>query len=252
MVIFFSGTGNSEYCARYIASIIGDEVIDSAVYIRSKQIAQLCSEKPWVFVTPTYSWQIPRVFKSFLRQSSLSGNKNAYFVMTCGGSIGGAASGILALCREKGLHFKGVAPIVMPENLITMFKAPPQEEADRIVQKAVPDIEKAAKLISEGRAFEKTKYNFLGFLESELSNPLFYKAAIKPEKFFSTDECIGCGLCGRKCVMGNITLKDAKPVWGSNCTQCMACIACCPKQAIEYGKSTKGKTRYYCKPFVKN
>ena len=99
MVIFFSGTGNSEYCARYIASIIGDEVIDSAVYIRSKQIAQLCSEKPWVFVTPTYSWQIPRVFKSFLRQSSLSGNKNAYFVMTCGGSIGGAASGILACPR---------------------------------------------------------------------------------------------------------------------------------------------------------
>ena len=41
MVIFFSGTGNSEYCARYIAKLIDDEVVDSAQYIRKKQIAQL-------------------------------------------------------------------------------------------------------------------------------------------------------------------------------------------------------------------
>lgn len=249
MVVFFSGTGNSEYCARYIAKLISDEVIDSSVYIRSKRIAQLESEKPWVFVTPTYAWQIPKVFKSFIRQSTLTGNKNAYFVMTCGGSVGGAASGILQLCKEKGLHFKGVSAVVMPENLITMFKAPPKEEADRIVEKAIPVIEKTAKLISEGKCFEKQKYNFLSFVQSEMSNPLFYKAAIKPEKFHTTDKCVGCGLCEQKCVMGNITMQDSKPQWGSNCTQCMACISCCPQQAIEYGKSTKDKERYHCKAF---
>ena len=100
MIVFFSGTGNSEYCARYIAKLVGDDVIDSAQFIRNKQIAQLCSEKAWVFVTPTYAWQLPKVFKSFIRQSSLTGSKNAYFVMTCGGSVGGAASGALALCRS--------------------------------------------------------------------------------------------------------------------------------------------------------
>jgi NAD-dependent dihydropyrimidine dehydrogenase PreA subunit len=47
--------------------------------------------------------------------------------------------------------------------------------------------------------------------------------------------------------MGNITMQDGKPRWDNNCTQCMACIAYCPKQAIEYGKATKGKTRYRCK-----
>ena len=91
MVIYFSGTGNSEYCARYIAKLIEDEVVDSTQYIRKKEIAQLDSQKPWVFVTPTYAWQLPKVFKSFVRQSSLTGSKNAYFVMTCGGSVGGAA-----------------------------------------------------------------------------------------------------------------------------------------------------------------
>ena len=249
MVIYFSGTGNSEYCARYIAKLIEDEVVDSAQYIRKKEIAQLDSQKPWVFVTPTYAWQLPKVFKSFVRQSSLTGSRNAYFVMTCAGSVGGAASGALELCKEKGLRFKGLKGIVMPENLITMFKAPEQDEADRIVEKAAPEIEKAAQLIKEGKAFEKPRYNFFSFMQSEMTNPLFYKAAIKADKFFSTDECIGCGLCAQKCVMGNITMENDKPKWGSNCTQCMACIAYCPKQAIEYGKSTKGKTRYCCKTF---
>ncbi len=249
MVVYFSGTGNSEYCARYIAKLIDDEVVDSARFIRKKEIAQLESQKPWVFVTPTYAWQIPKVFKSFLRQSSLSGSKTAYFVMTCGGSIGGAASGLLELCKEKGLRFKGVMPIVMPENLITMFKAPEPQEAEKIVQKAAPVIEKAAGLIRQGKPFEKQKYNILSFFTSEMSNPLFYKAAIKADKFYATDECVGCGLCESKCVMGNITMTDGRPVWDNNCTQCMACISYCPKQAVEYGKGTKGKTRYHCKAF---
>ena len=249
MVIYFSGAGNSEYCARYIAKLIDDEAVNSAEYIRNKQVAQFESQKPWVFVTPTYAWQIPKVFSRFVRQSSLTGNKNAYFVMTCGGSVGGAASGILALCKEKGLHFKGLKAIVMPENLITMFKAPSKEEADKIIDKAGPEIADAAETILECRAFDKPKYNFIGFMQSELSNPLFYKAATSAKKFFATDECIGCGMCEKKCVMGNITLKDGKPVWGNNCTQCMACIAYCPKEAIEYGKSTKGKTRYHCRVF---
>lgn len=249
MVIYFSGTGNSEYCARYIAKIIDDEVVDSAQYIRKKQIAQLESEKPWVFVTPTYSWQIPKVFSRFVRQSSLSGNKSAYFVMTCGGSVGGAASGALELCKEKGLRFKGLMPVVMPENLITMFKAPEPDEAAKIVEKAIPVIEKAASLIKDGKPFEKLSYNFLSYLGSELSNPLFYKFAVSAKKFYATDECIGCGVCEKKCVMGNIKLEDGKPKWGDNCTQCMACIAYCPKEAIEYGKSTKGKTRYHCRVF---
>lgn len=249
MIVFFSGTGNSEYCARYIAKLVGDDVIDSAQFIRNKQIAQLCSEKAWVFVTPTYAWQLPKVFKSFIRQSSLTGSKNAYFVMTCGGSVGGAASGALALCKEKGLRFKGLMPIVMPENLITMFKAPEPDEAEKIIEKAVPVIEKAAELIKAGKPFEKLKYNFLGFIESELSNPLFYKAATSAKKFYVTDDCIGCGLCEKNCVMGNITMENGKPKWADNCTQCMACIARCPKKAVEYGKSSVGKTRYVCRSF---
>lgn len=45
--------------------------------------------------------------------------------------------------------------------------------------------------------------------------------------------------------LNNIRLENGKPVWGKNCTHCMACICYCPKEAIEYGEKSKGKPRYH-------
>ena len=45
--------------------------------------------------------------------------------------------------------------------------------------------------------------------------------------------------------LNNIRLENGKPVWGKHCTHCMACICYCPKEAIEYGKKSKGKPRYH-------
>ena len=39
-------------------------------------------------------------------------------------------------------------------------------------------------------------------------------------------------------------IKDNKPIWGKDCTHCMACICYCPVEAIEYGKKSVNKFRY--------
>lgn len=41
------------------------------------------------------------------------------------------------------------------------------------------------------------------------------------------------------------SLQNGKPVWGQDCTHCMACLCCCPAEAIEYGKMSLGKPRYH-------
>ena len=69
---------------------------------------------------------------------------------------------------------------------------------------------------------------------------------MKADAFFATDACTGCGFCVEACPLNNIRLNDGKPVWGKNCTHCMACICGCPTEAIEYGKRSKGKPRYQC------
>ena len=90
MIVYFTGTGNSRWCAQRIAEKLDDACTDAFPYLRENLGAELFSERPWVFVAPTYAWQAPRIFADFLRASHLSGSRDAYFVLTCGGETGDA------------------------------------------------------------------------------------------------------------------------------------------------------------------
>ena len=107
MIIYFTGTGNSRYCAQQLSRTLGDELMDSFHLIRDGIAAKLLSDRPWVFVCPTYAWRLPRVFSAFIRSAYFSGCRDAYFVMTCGDDIGSAARRNRALCREKGHEDSG-------------------------------------------------------------------------------------------------------------------------------------------------
>ena len=133
MIIYFSGTGNSKYCAQMLADKLEDKLLDSFEFIKNEISAELISSKPWVFVSPTYCWQLPHIFEDFIRSARFEGCKEAYFVMTCGSDIGNAGEKIQKLCQEVGLKFQGVMPVVMPENYIAMFEVPQPDIAKRIV-----------------------------------------------------------------------------------------------------------------------
>ena len=247
MVVYFSGTGNSRYCAQALASHLQDDLLDSAHYIKHQIAAELISGKPWVFVSPTYAWQIPHVFADFIRSGSFSGNEEAYFVMTCGSEIGNAGAELQKLCKESGLRFRGVYQVVMPENYIVMFNAPEEKEAAEIVAAARPSISEAAALIRAGKDFPSSQVTAMDKLKTDKMNWGMYRFFMKAFGFHTTAACTGCGLCAERCVLNNISMKNGKPVWGERCTQCLACICGCPTEAIEYGNKTKGKPRYWSK-----
>lgn len=90
MILYFSGTGNSEYVAKRIKDIVDDEVLNLFEKIKNHDFSKLISSRPWIIVAPTYAWRIPRILDQWLKNTRLSGNKDIYFVMTCGGNIGNA------------------------------------------------------------------------------------------------------------------------------------------------------------------
>ena len=251
MIIYFSGTGNSRYCAQMLADKLEDELIDSFNYIKNGISAELISAKPWIFVSPTYCWQLPHVFEEFIRSSRLEGCKDAYFVMTCGSDVGNASKKIAKLCEEVGLNYMGVLPVVMPENYIAMFEVPEAELAKRIVLVAKRSILKVVRTVCKGERLPEPKVNLIDKLKSRPINPIFYKLFVKAKPFYTTDACVGCGKCAKACVLNNISIKDSKPVWGDVCTHCMACICGCKAKAIEYGKKSQGKPRYLCEEYKK-
>lgn len=250
MVIYFSGTGNSKYCAQMVASELADEIVDSFNYIKNGIAGEFISGKPWIFVAPTYCWQLPHIFEDFIKSSNFDGCEDAYFIMTCGGEVGNAEKYLRQLCKDKKLNYKGVLEVVMPENYIAMFNAPEEDEATRIIRAAKRPLVRGIKQIQNKENFVSPKVGIVDKVKSGPTNPLFYKFFVKANDFYATDACIGCGKCTELCVLNNINMKDSRPIWGNNCTHCMACICKCPAEAIEYGKKSYGKPRYSCVDYI--
>ena len=244
MIVYFSGTGNSRWCAELLADRLDDEILDVFHYIRNGIAADLISGKPWVFVCPTYAWRLPRIFREFIRSGSFMGSEEAYFIMTCGDSIGNAAQTNGALCAEKGLHHRGTLEVPMPENYIALFDVPTAAECHTLVRNARPLLERAAREIAAQQELTVRPIRLVDHLKSGPVNPLFYRLIVKDRKFRVGESCISCGKCAEHCPTGNIELRDGKPVWQGNCTHCMACICGCPVSAIEYGRASLGKVRY--------
>lgn len=245
MIFYFSGTGNSQLAAKMIAETTSDEMISINNCLKKGKKNTFQSKKPLVFVTPTYAWRMPKVVEQWIDETDFAGNRNAYFVLTCDGSSGNANAYAKKICKEKKMQFNGIASIPMPENYVAMFPTPSEQECKNIVEAAKPAISKLAIQIQKGEKFPEPAISFRDKILSGPVNGIYYPLLVHDRGFNASSECISCGKCARRCPLNNIVMINGKPLWKGNCTHCMACIAGCPVEAIEYKKSSKGRHRHY-------
>jgi len=243
MIYWFSGTGNSRYAAEVLARVTGDPAVSLNRLLRAQSTASLPSDGPYVFVFPIYAWKAPRIVLDFIQSHELTGSKQAYFLATAGSSIGTAEAEVRKLCQEKGLEFRGLGSVVMPNNYLILDKVTPPEEARMRIIAARPVLEAYGMRIKAGELITPTPAMKKGKAQALLFNGGFYQS-VDGRKFRFTADCDGCGRCAQNCPLNSITMADGHPVWAQPCTQCLACINECPRQAIEYRYKTVGKERY--------
>ena len=246
MVLFFSATGNTEFIARQLALKLGDDCLNLLDRVRRNDHTVLHSEKPFIICAPVYVCEMPRFLAKYLKEQTFTGSRDVYFIFTSGGYAG--ISGILAkqIIRKKKMHYLGHAEFKMPRNYVANDHypmLPPEQVKERILD-SCRKLEEVAADIQAGR---KLKARHIWLFETIITvpfNPVWSKLKYKTDDFYTTDGCIGCGKCERLCPLNNISLKDRKPVWGNDCTHCMACIANCPTEAIEYASISQTKEKY--------
>ena len=180
-----------------------------------------------------------------IRKTKFETNKDIYFILTCGDSVGNAGVYAKKLCKEVGLNFRGLALVIMPENYLAMFPTPDKHQCQEIIEKSKPHVELLAKKIQKGEDFSQVEVSIIGRLKSSIINLIFYPFIVKDKGVTVSEDCISCNKCVQNCPLNNIQLISGKPVWKGNCTHCMACIACCPTEAIEYKNISKGRHRHY-------
>ena len=241
MILYFSGTGNSEYVAKIIAKENNDDLLSINDWMKNNKKETL------IFVCPIYSGRIPPIVENFIKQNKFEGNTNSYFITTCFQNAWNSEKYIKKLCMQTNLQFQGAKEILMPQNYIMMYPILDKQNADKVIESVTPQIYKIAKEIKNNSKLSMNKPSFQGKIMSIIVNPIFYSMIVKTKNFYTTDKCTKCGMCVDLCSMNNIKILNDKPQWGNNCIHCTSCINCCPNSAIEYGKKTIGKERYYNK-----
>lgn len=246
MILYFSATGNTEFIAKELAKRLNDECLNLLDRIKSRDYTPIHSEKPFIVCAPVYVCEIPRFMAKYLKKVSLTGSRDIYCIFTSGGYCG--PSGILTkhLFKRKGMRYMGYGEFQMPRNYVVNNSYPmlSQEDAQKRILESYNRIDEIVTDISNGNDPKTRKVSLFETIITVPFNPLWCKYMLKAKDFFSKESCIGCGKCEKLCPLNNISLKDKKPVWGKECTHCMACISNCPVRAIEYGNITQCKEPY--------
>ena len=138
------------------------------------------------------------------------------------------------------------AAVLMPNNYILSYDIDNEALQREKLKKAEQTIDEINQSISQRKKGVLCEApGKFSILKTRVIGLGFQNFACHPKNFWVQDTCVSCGKCERICPLQNIKLLEGKPTWGKECAKCLACIHICPQQAIQYGKSTLKKGRYY-------
>lgn len=248
MIIYFSGTGNSAYTAKRVATA-DERVISIGECMRNNTFdLEIQQDEAIGFVLPIYFFGIPTIVLDFISRMHLTGYKDqyTYCVFTMGGSAGDATKMLNKELLVKGLHLDSGFSVTMPDNYILLFNLlTPEAKIPKLLAEAELQIDRIKECVNKRqRGVFKITHSRLPQAETAFSYFVYqYGRSTKP--FHVNDTCISCGLCEKICPCSVITLKEGRPQWKvGKCTQCLACLHLCPTRAINYGTKTQKRGRY--------
>lgn len=251
MIIYFTGTGNSSDVATRLAAMLDDSDIVELCgdTLRNAKIAAKSSCELVVWVFPVYSWGVPPVVVQFIKHADINGIDGAkhHLVATCGDDAGLIAKQWRKLMGNRGWSAASASTVIMPNTYTLMkgFDVDTEALALQKLENSKTRIAEIAERIKAGATDVDVVKGRFAWIKSKVIYPWFIRFAMSPKPFHVVDCCTGCGLCARRCPLGNITMSnERRPCWSDNCAMCLRCYHMCPVAAVQYGKATKGKGRY--------
>lgn len=242
MIYYFSGTGNSKWVAEQLAGLTDDQ---------TQSIPELTKDGPTVvfvgadarvgIVFPVYAWGAPLLVEQFCSSIKIADGAYAFAVCTCGDEAGNTMERL-----KRYFDWKAAWSLAMPSNYIPMYDVDSPALERQKTAAAREKLSRIAEIIrADGRAYDVRKGVAAG-IKTALVRPMFNTFARRTSPFHVTDACDGCGLCARICPIQAIKIEQGAPRWvRKNCTQCLGCINRCPQRAIQYGKGTASRGRYF-------
>jgi len=242
LIIYFSGTGNSKLVAEKLSVLMKERVHN----IEDGAPPIIYEQEILILVAPLYFWTLPSIVLSYLAEHEYLNIKELHVLMTCGGALGAGATLITKQLSGLGYDKAYIHALVMTTNYIPLHNVQSPDMAAKAIQTALNKLPDIAEDIRQKRSAKTSPILGMGL---SIARRMYDKAR-HTQHFYTTNLCIGCGLCERSCPSHAIRLIENRPKWiKAKCTLCLRCLHHCPVVAIEYGKSTVGKDRYHPEKF---
>ncbi len=242
MIFYFSGTGNSYATAMQLQFRLQGELINITDCVQKEEFQFDIEENETVgIVVPVYFGGLPSIVNDFLDHMTFDKKPSyIYGILTNGGTLFGAKRKLANKMKDSGLEAAAIWDVLMPNNYAISFEPTHEDEAEPILEEAGEQIEQIIPLIRDKKAVP-WEQPFTGTIATGFIYPM-YDRARKTKKFYSNDQCVGCGICAGRCPVKAIEMVDEKPRWvKEQCVLCMSCVRC---NAIQYGNKMTGKYRY--------
>lgn len=252
MIYYFSGEGNTRYCAKKISKFTGEKLVFIPEADASKETFE---GKSLGIMFPVYSWGVPPLVLDFINRLSDSfigqlrkEKAPVWMVCTCGDETGLAPEMLEKALHNRGLSLQGTWSVIMPDTYVLLpgFNVDSAKVEEAKLDSAPGRVDAIARKINSGEWESDIHYGPMPGLKTKIVYPLFKKWGINRKKWHWTEECIQCGRCAEKCPVGNIEMKGGHPRWHDRCVSCLACYHNCPVHAVAYGRATNNKGQYLC------
>ena len=246
---YFSGTGN----AKRVTEWIGEHCKSSEIPVEIIKIEE--GTKPHIepsekkkligFLSPTHGFNLPPLVLHFIFAFPKVKNTDVFIINTRAGmklsklflpGLSGIAQLLAALILLlKGFNIKGLQPIDLPSNWISIHPGLKQKVIDSMYKRIKNKTEIFTNKILSG----KRVYTGLISLPIDLAiSPIsilyyFIGRFMLAKTFVSTSKCNSCELCVKQCPVKALKMKNNRPYWTYDCESCMRCMNTCPERAIE-------------------
>jgi NAD-dependent dihydropyrimidine dehydrogenase PreA subunit len=241
---FYTGTGNSLWTARTLASELGNTEIIPMTGVAGKAVQSRADAIGMIF--PVHIWGLPQRVIRFVNALAVDPSKYYFALAVNAGQVAATLLQMNRLMKSRGLSLSAGFDIVMPSNYIPWGGPGSEDKITARTNDAREKIKKIAPIIAKREQGPIEK----GTLWQNILFTWCYKFSVShiatlDKNFWVDDKCDACKICKKICPCRNIEMKGGRPQWSHHCEQCLACIQWCPKEAIQYGKKTPRYARYH-------
>jgi flavodoxin/NAD-dependent dihydropyrimidine dehydrogenase PreA subunit len=259
LILYFSGTGNTEFVSRYIKNHLSAEKHDITLSpIESFKKENISQYDTLFFGFPVYACGMPKFIEEYVKDIPITTTRTVFIFCTKAFYSGVAVEQALKKFQQKGYTLLAYADVKMPGSDGLAFQKKDSKMVAKIGNIDFSKLEEVDKMIDKSRSFiedyEKNKVKENGINKKPTIGNLiaskFLGAGfqvgekIMAKKFWANEHCIRCLKCEKICPSKNIKVTDDGVSFQDNCYLCMRCLHQCPKEAIQIGKGTIGKFRW--------